>query len=189
MILVVNNHGQYNHRINRTLNYLKISSELVPNTTPLNEIEDKEPVGIIIGGGPSVERSGKSSQYIKKLDYPILGICLGHQILAQTCGGQIDSASSESFAQIQINILDENDIFKGMGPQLDVWASHKDEVTKIPPKFTILASSSICDIEAMKHEEKPLYGIQFHPEVHHTPKGPKVFENFYTVCLEYLKRT
>ena len=74
MILVVNNHGQYNHRINRTLNYLKISSELVPNTTPLNEIEDKEPVGIIIGGGPSVERSGKSSMLP-----PLSSLCSSQQ--------------------------------------------------------------------------------------------------------------
>lgn len=187
MILVVNNHGQYNHRIHRTLHYLKIPSELVPNTTPLNEIEDKEPIGLILGGGPSVERSGNSSQYVKKLDYPILGICLGHQILAQTYGGEIGSAGSESYAQIQINIQDENDIFKGLGSKLDVWASHKDEVTKLPPEFKILASSPICDIEAMKHEDKPLYGIQFHPEVYHTPEGPKVFENFNTVCSEYSK--
>ncbi|MDD3753326.1 MAG: GMP synthase subunit A [Methanobacterium sp.] len=188
MILVVNNHGQYNHRINRALHYLKIPSELVPNNIPLNEIEDKEPVGLIIGGGPSVKRSGMSSQYIKKLDYPVLGICLGHQILAQTYGGQIDPASSESFAQIQINILDENDIFKGLGTQLDVWASHKDEITKLPPDFKILATSTICDVEAIKHKNKPLYGIQFHPEVHHTPNGPKVFDNFYKVCLEHSNR-
>lgn len=184
MILVINNHGQYNHRIHRTLHYLKIPSELVPNTTSLKEIEDKEPSGLILGGGPSVERAGNSLKYVKKLDYPILGICLGHQIIAQAYGGEIGSAGSKSYAQIQINIQDENDIFRGLGPNLDVWASHNDEVSKLPPEFKILASSPICAIEAMKHHDKPLYGIQFHPEVYHTPKGPKVFENFYEVCRE-----
>ena len=71
MILVINNHGQYNHRIHRTLHYLKIPSELVPNTTTLEEIEDKEPLGLILGGGPSVERAGNSTHYVKELDIPV----------------------------------------------------------------------------------------------------------------------
>lgn len=182
MILVINNHGQYNHRIHRTLHYLKIPSELLPNTTTLEEIEEKEPSGLILGGGPSIERAGNSVDYVKKLEYPVLGICLGHQIIAQAYGGEIGSAGSESYAQIKINIEDENDIFQGLGPSLEVWASHKDEVTQLPSGFKILASSPFCEIEAMKHEEKPLYGIQFHPEVQHTPQGPKVLENFYEAC-------
>jgi GMP synthase (glutamine-hydrolysing) len=182
MILVVNNHGQYNHRIHRTLLYLKIPSEIIPNTLSLDEIIDKDPSGLILGGGPSVERSGNCLEYVKELEYPILGICLGHQIMAQAYGGKIGSAGMESYAQIQLKIKDENDIFKGLGPMMEVWASHKDEVTKLPPNFNILASSSICEIEAMKHQEKPLYGIQFHPEVQHTKKGPKLLENFYEVC-------
>jgi GMP synthase (glutamine-hydrolysing) len=182
MILVVNNHGQYNHRIHRTLQYLKISSEIIPNSTTLNEIVDKNPSGLILGGGPSVERSGNCLEYVKELEYPILGICLGHQIMAQAYGGEIGSAGMESYAQIQLNIEDENDIFKGLGPTMQVWASHKDEVTKLPLNFKILASSSICEIEAMKNQKKPLYGIQFHPEVQHTKKGPKLLENFYEVC-------
>ena len=96
MILVVNNHGQYNHRIHRTLHYLKIPSQLVPNTTSLEEIEAKNPLGLILGGGPSVERSANSIEYVRKLDYPILGICLGHQIMAKAYGGEIGSAGSES---------------------------------------------------------------------------------------------
>jgi GMP synthase (glutamine-hydrolysing) len=187
MILVVNNHGQYNHRIHRTLHYLKISSEIIPNSTTLNEIIDKNPSGLILGGGPSVERSGNCLEYVKELEYPILGICLGHQIMAQAYGGEIGSAGMESYAQIQLNIEDENDIFKGIGPMMEVWASHKDEVTKLPPNFKILASSSICGIEAMKHQEKPLYGIQFHPEVQHTKKGPKLLENFYEACKGFNK--
>ncbi len=187
-ILVVNNHGQYNHRIHRTLHYLKIPSEIIPNSTAIDKINEKEPAGIILGGGPTIERAGNCFKYVKELDYPILGICLGHQIIAKAYDGQIGAAGIESYAKIEISIKDENDIFKGLGDTMKVWASHKDEVIKLPEHFKTLASSPICEIEAMKHEDKPLYGIQFHPEVYHTENGPKLFENFYEACKKYSKR-
>ena len=186
-ILVINNHGQYNHRIYRSLHYLKIPSEIIPNSTSIDEIKEKDPLGLILGGGPSIERSGNSLNYVKELDYPILGICLGHQIIAKAYGGEIGAAGIESYAKIKIEILDENDILKGFGESADVWASHKDEVISPPENFKVLASSSICGVEAMKHETKPIYGIQFHPEVHHTEYGGKIFENFYEVCKEFKK--
>ena len=184
-ILVINNHGQYNHRIHRTLHYLKIPSELIPNSTSIDEINEKEPVGLILGGGPSIERAGNCFEYVKELDYPILGICLGHQIIAKAYGGEVGSAGMESYAKIEITIKEENDIFKGLGDTMKVWTSHKDEVTTLPEGFKLLATSPICEIEAMKHETKPLYGIQFHPEVHHTENGPKLLENFYELCKNY----
>lgn len=187
-ILVINNHGQYNHRIYRSLHYLKIPSEIIPNTTSLEDVKEMDPLGLILGGGPSTERAGNSMRYIKELDIPILGICLGHQIIAKAFGGEIDAAGMESYAQIKINILDENDILKGFGKTADVWASHKDEVTKSPENFKVLATSSLCDVEAMKHESKPIYGIQFHPEVHHTENGGRIFENFYETCKKYREK-
>lgn len=183
-ILVINNHGQYNHRIYRSLHYLKIPAELIPNTTPIQEINEKNPLGIILGGGPAVERSGNSKEYVENLDCPMLGICLGHQIIAQVYGGEIGSAGIESYAKTRITIVDENDIFKGVGDVMDVWSSHKDEVKTLPPGFKVLAVSPVCEFEAMKHENKPIYGIQFHPEVHHTEKGSMIFENFHRVCKE-----
>lgn len=186
-ILVVNNHGQYNHRIYRTLHYLKIPAEMIPNTTTLDEIKEKEPAGIVLGGGPSIERAGNSAEYVKNLEIPILGICLGHQIIAQTYGAEIGAAGAESYAKIKLDIIDENDIFRGLGHEMEVWASHKDEVKTLPEGFKLLATSSICSVEAMKHESKPIYGIQFHPEVHHTENGEKIFENFYDVCKELQK--
>jgi len=184
-ILVINNHGQYNHRIYRSLHYLKIPAEIIPNTTPIEEIIGKNPIGIMLGGGPSIERAGNSHQYVKEMDCPILGICLGHQIIAQVYGADIGSAGIESYAKNTITILDENDILKGLGETMDVWTSHKDEVKTLPPGFKLLATSDVCEIEAMKHPDKPVYGIQFHPEVHHTKQGHLIFENFYQVCQEY----
>lgn len=181
-ILVIDNHGQYNHRIYRSLNYLKIPAELIPNTTTSDELIERKPNGIILGGGPSIERSGYSREYVENLDCPILGICLGHQIIAQTYGGEIGSAGIESYAKTIINIVNENDIFKGLNETMSVWSSHKDEVKSLPPGFKILATSKVCEIEAMKHEVKPVYGIQFHPEVQHTKKGYMIFKNFYNTC-------
>ncbi len=187
-ILVVNNYGQYNHRIHRTLHYLKIPSEIIPNSTSLVKIDEKEPAGLILGGGPSIEKAGNCFKYVTELNYPILGICLGHQIIAKAYGGEIGAAGIESYAKIDLNIIYENDIFKGLGNTMKVWASHKDEVKKLPEGFKILADSEICDIEAMKHENKPIYGIQFHPEVYHSENGPKIFENFYEVCKNYSQK-
>lgn len=184
-ILVINNHGQYNHRIHRTLHYLKIPSELVSNTLSVNEILEKYPRGLVLGGGPSLDRAGNCRDYIKKIDLPILGICLGHQLIAQAFGGEVSTAETQSYAQIELEIFDEDDIFRGLSPKMKVWASHKDEVKKMPAGFDVLAQSSICEVEAMKHHQKPIYGIQFHPEVYHTENGSQVFKNFYEVCKKY----
>lgn len=184
-IIVINNKGQYNHRIHRTLHYLKISSQLIPNTISVKDLNDLKPAGIILGGGPSLETSGNCQEFVEEIDIPILGICLGHQIIAKTFGGEVSTADVESYAQVKIKIIEENDILRGLGPSMKVWASHKDEVKSLPKVFDVLATSDICDVEAMKHKNKPIYGIQFHPEVYHTERGPEVFQNFYKVCQEF----
>ena len=181
-ILVINNKGQYNHRIQRSLQYLKIDSQLVSNTLSIEEIEAKDPTGLILGGGPSIEEAGNSEEYIKHFDIPILGICLGHQLIAKTYGGEVSTSNTESYAQVQINIINDENLFEGLAPDMAVWSSHKDEVKSIPEEFEILANSKLCNIESFKHKDKDVYGIQFHPEVHHTPKGSKIFENFNKIC-------
>lgn len=186
-ILVINNKGQYNHRIQRTLQYLKIPSELVSNELSIEEIEDKAPIGLILGGGPSIDGVGNAAEYIKHFDIPILGICLGHQLIAKTFGGEVSTSDTESYAQVKINLLNTENLFKGLESPLDVWSSHKDEVHTLPDEFEIIANSSLCDIEAMKHKDKEIYGIQFHPEVHHTPKGEFIFRNFHEICMNHKK--
>lgn len=185
-ILVINNKGQYNHRIGRSLRYLNIPSELVSNDLSLEEIKEKDPIGLILGGGPSINGSGNSLEYINsidELDIPILGICLGHQLIAKSFGGEVSTSFTESYAQIEIDIIKDDMLFNEIESPMKVWTSHKDEVKTIPNNFEILAKSTICNIEAMKHKEKDIYGIQFHPEVHHTPKGEFIFKNFYEICL------
>ncbi|HIH35926.1 MAG TPA: GMP synthase subunit A [Methanosphaera sp.] len=183
-IVIINNFGQYNHRISRTLTYLGIENKLVSNETSLDEIKSMNPEGIILGGGPSIDRIGNCEEIIKQMDVPILGICLGHQIIANVFGGETKSAEIESYAQIDLNIEKQIGIFEDVGDSLKVWASHKDEVITLPDDFEILASSTKCAIEAMKHKDKDIYGIQFHPEVQHTPRGGEIFENFYKLCKQ-----
>lgn len=183
-ILVINNKGQYNHRIQRSLQYLNIPSELVSNDLSIEEIEAKNPTGLILGGGPSIEGAGNSENYIKHFDIPILGICLGHQLIAKVYGGEVSTSETESYAQVKININNHENLFEGIDDLMDVWSSHKDEVKTTPEEFEILASSNLCDVESFKHKDRDIYGIQFHPEVHHTPKGSIIFENFYKICQE-----
>ncbi|HJH32287.1 MAG TPA: GMP synthase subunit A [Methanosarcinaceae archaeon] len=184
-ILVINNYGQFCHLIHRTVRDLDMDSRIVSNMTMVEDIMDKGPDGLILSGGPTMERVGLSSEYIEQIDVPILGICLGHQLIAKTFGGEVGSGEHGGYADIGVEVIDEDDILRGIGPNISVWASHADEVTVMPEGFIQLARSDICEIEAMRHPKKPIYGVQWHPEVAHTEKGEELFMNFLEVCEEY----
>ena len=184
-LIVINNYGQTCHLIHRAVRDLGEDVELVKNTSPIEEILAKEPDGLILSGGPTLERAGNCSLYVKELDLPILGICLGHQVMAQAYGGTVGKGAYGGYAAVEIEVIEENDILKGIGPRTKVWASHADEVCSLPPDFIRLARSNICEIEAIKHKTKPLYGVQWHPEVSHTERGNDLLKNFFEVCLNY----
>ena len=184
-ILVINNYGQFCHLIHRTVRDLDMDTKIVPNTTSVEDILDEGPDGIILSGGPSMERIGQCQEYVQSIDRPILGICLGHQLIARTYGGQTGCGDHGGYADVEVEIIEEDDILRGLGPRTNVWASHADEVTVLPEGFIHLARSSICEVEAMKHPQRPLYGVQWHPEVAHTKKGEELFMNFFEVCENY----
>lgn len=181
-IIVINNYGQFCHLIHRAVRDLDQEVELMKNTSSVEEILSKEPDGLILSGGPSLERTGNCSVYLNEIDIPILGICLGHQVMAKAYGGEVRTGTSGGYASVEIEILDEDDLLKGFGSNLKVWSSHADEVSSLPPDFKVLARSGICEIEAMRHKTKPLFGIQWHPEVSHTEKGNDLFNNFFRIC-------
>ncbi len=183
-IIVVANRGQYNHRIYRVVRDLGVSVKLVKNTISIEDIEKESPKGIIIGGGPYLEEVGNSPKIIRRFyeKIPILGICLGHQLIAKIFGGEVKRAKFAEYAEEEIFVIDEDEILKGLSPSFKAWVSHKDEVSSLPKNFKRLAYSKICEIEAMKHEDLDLYGVQFHPEVEHTPKGREIFRNFLRIC-------
>ncbi len=184
MIAVIANRGQYNHRIYRTLKYLGVEAMLLKNNIPLDELKDMELGGIVIGGGPFLEESGNSELIVKEFseEIPILGICLGHQILAKTFGGEVHQAEMGEYAEAEIFVDKEDSILRGVGPSFSAWVSHRDEVKTLPEDFIGLAHSETCKVEAMRHKVLPLFGVQFHPEVEHTPKGPLIFRNFIERC-------
>jgi len=177
-IYVVYNLGQYNHLIHRTLRDLGVESKLISNETPLEEIDAD---GLVIGGGPSIEKSGRSLEYVK-LEIPILGVCLGHHIIAVAFGGEVGKGKVGGYAEVEVEILEQNEIFKGFPSKIKVWASHMDEVKRMPESFKLLAKSDICNIEAMRHKKKPIFGVQWHPEVYHSQFGVELYKNFIKIC-------
>jgi GMP synthase (glutamine-hydrolysing) len=184
-IYVVNNFGQFNHLIHRALRDLDIEVSLIPNSTPVEQVAD-HCRGIILGGGPTLDRSGNCAQYLD-MGIPVLGICLGLHIIATRYGGKVAPGKSGGYGPVEVEIGEKDGILKGYPDQISVWASHADEVVKIPEGFIRLARSSICDAEAIALPEKHIYGLQWHPEVSHTFEGKRVFENFDRICLEFRK--
>jgi len=183
-ILVVDNGGQWTHREWRVLRDLNVECEIVPNTTPLDKIKAD---GLVLSGGaPRVgldsQKMGMCGEYIDKSGVPILGICAGHQFMATHLGGKAGPSKVPEFGKTMVTVDDEDDFFKGLPTEFVAWESHNDEVTEVPSGFVKLAHSDNCQIQAMKHTSKPLYGLQFHPEVEHTDNGYEMFQAFIEIC-------
>ncbi|HUR63054.1 MAG TPA: GMP synthase subunit A [Candidatus Thermoplasmatota archaeon] len=187
-IWVVDNGSQWTHRQGRVLRYMKQDTQIVPNDTPVEELEAAGLDGIVLsGGGARVGLDGGLGQvgaYLDRLDVPVLGVCAGHQFMARHFGGQAAPGAAPEFGQVEIEVLEEDDILRGVPHKTIVWASHHDEVSVLPPGFKVLARSDACPIQVMRHAERPLFGMSFHPEVEHTQAGVTMFRNFVRICGE-----
>ncbi|MFC6615305.1 GMP synthase subunit A [Halopenitus salinus] len=178
-IVVVDNHGQFTHLERRALRDVGVDAELIDNDTPPAEIDAD---GIVLSGGPDMDRIGRCREYLE-LDVPILGICLGMQIMAAELGGSVTGGEYGGYADVDVEIDDETDPLVGsLAPTTRVWASHADEVETLPEGFVRTASSDVCATEAISNVEDDRYGVQWHPEVAHTEEGEAVFENFLAIC-------
>jgi len=182
-VLVIDNGGQWTHREWRVLRDLNVEVEIVPNTTPLSDIKAD---GLVLSGGAprvgvNVQLMGKCGEYIDS-GIPILGICAGHQFMATHLAGKAGPSKVGEFGKTMVTVDDEDDLFKGLPTEFVAWESHNDEVTQMPADFVALAHSDNCQIQAMKHKTKPLYGLQFHPEVEHTDNGYEMFQAFLDIC-------
>ena len=180
-IYVVNNFGQFNHLIQRMLRDLDIDSVMIGNTTSPDDV-GSSCRGIILGGGPSIERAGNCSEYLK-LGLPVLGICLGLHVIATAFGGKVEPGRSGGYGAVDVEIIDANGILAGYPETIRVWASHADEDIMVPPGFTRLAKSPVCGNEAVALPERHIYGLQWHPEVSHSENGRLVYENFNCITL------
>ncbi|WP_306056881.1 GMP synthase subunit A [Natronococcus wangiae] len=178
-IVVVDNHGQFTHLERRALRDLGVDTELIDNETSPEEVDAD---GVVLSGGPDMDRIGHSADYLEG-DVPVLGICLGMQLIAEEFGGEVGSGEYGGYADVDVEIVDDEDPLTGsLHPETRVWASHADEVTAVPEGFELTARSDVCDVEAMSDTDRDLYGVQWHPEVAHTEEGEQIFENFLEIC-------
>jgi GMP synthase (glutamine-hydrolysing) len=193
-ILILDFGSQYTQLIARRVREIGVYCELVPYDVNSHFIENFDPSGIILSGGPDSvndEKSARAPNIVFDLEVPILGICYGMQTMAVQLGGDATSAEKAEFGFAQIRarnhskLLSEiNDDINSDGHELlDVWMSHGIEVTKLPSGFELIASTENCPIAGFANQEKNYYGLQFHPEVTHTKKGINILENFITdIC-------
>lgn len=184
VVIVVNFGGQYTHLISRKLRELNVRTEVV-SCEKLKEVVYRENVkALILSGSPASTHSVKEDtgklSFILDLDIPILGICYGHQLLANLIGGVVKRGYGE-FGRTEIEILKSDPLFKGWGRKETVWMSHRDYVAELPSIAEVLAVSERGYIAAFKLKNRPVYGVQFHPEVHHTVKGKELLSNFIEI--------
>ena len=189
-ILVLDFGGQYCHLIARRIRENKVYSEIIPHDiTPgeITEINERFNVkGLMLSGGPlSVYGEGAPKLNPKILDMglPVLGICYGHQFLAYVYGGVVKPAERGEYGVTYASIIKPVDVLEGLSPREKVWMSHSDAVYALPKEFEVLAYTENCPIAAFKHRSKPIFGVQWHPEVAHTENGAKMLRNFiFHIC-------
>jgi GMP synthase (glutamine-hydrolysing) len=185
-ILILDFGSQYTQVIARRIRELQVYSEIVRFDISAGEIVDLAPNGIILSGGPaSVYDKGapQIDAQIFSLGIPVLGICYGLMQMAHHLGGQVQFSGRREYGAGRLQITNGSQLFDGLGPQLDVWNSHGDEVTALPKGFRIAARTEGCDFAAVEDPQRKLYGLQFHPEVVHTPRGKEILQNFvYHIC-------
>ena len=188
-ILILDFGGQYNQLIARRVRECNVYCEVKPYTMPLAEIRAFAPKGIIFTGGPHSVYAADSPQVdpeIFALGLPILGICYGCQLMAQTLGGRVTAASeatAREFGKTNTYFLENCKLFAGLPAESITWMSHGDYLTQVPEGFQLVAHTDACPTAAIADESRGFYGVQFHPEVNHTAHGQEMLRNFlYAVC-------
>jgi GMP synthase (glutamine-hydrolysing) len=185
-IVILDFGSQYTQLIARRIREQNVFSVVLPCTVPLSEIKALKPMGLILSGGPSSVYDADApaaDPEMLQFGVPILGICYGLQFIVHHLGGKVRSASKREYGHAEVNIEDHsNALFSGMNGPLAVWMSHGDEALELPAGFrrTAVTSNALAGIA---NEERRIWAVQFHPEVHHTPLGPQLLKNFlFGIC-------
>jgi GMP synthase (glutamine-hydrolysing) len=192
MILIIDNGSQYTHLIKRNCMEFGYVAEMLYNKVDYEKVEDLMKSGIdkiILSGGPSsvYEDPPNLSSLIAtkahegEITLPILGICYGQQMIAHIWGAKVGKGTAAGYGAGEIEIDEPDELFSGVPQKLRVWVSHFDEVKELPEGFARLAHSKVCNIEAIKHKERSIFGVQFHPEVWHTENGEDILRNFLEI--------
>lgn len=189
-ILVLDFGGQYCHLIGRRIREHGVYSEIVPqDITPdkIKSLNKKLNIrGLILSGGPSSVYEPNAPQIdprILELNLPVLGLCYGHQLVAQIAKGKVKPATCKEYGVAYVAVDNPVGVLEGLSGKEKVWMSHGDTVFSLPPEFEVLAHTESCPVAAFRHKEKPIYGLQWHPEVVHTENGMRMLRNFiFGVC-------
>ena len=178
--------SQYAQLIARRVREKGVYSALVRPDISLDELRKLNPKGLILSGGPSSVYEAdapKCDLRIFDLGVPILGICYGMQLGAHILGGQVKPAKAREYGRAKLTVAGDDALVRGLPADTTVWMSHGDQIHELPAEFVPLATTPTCPYAAMKHRDRPFYGVQFHPEVTHTPRGEQIFQNFlYDIC-------
>lgn len=192
LVLVLDFGGQYCHLISRRVRDLGVYSEILPYDTSVDKINQfsEEIKAVILSGGPSsvYEENapilpGGIWDWIEEKSIPLLGLCYGHQLIAQKVGGKVLPEDHKEYGKTECEIRIDSELFKGLTKNEIVWMSHGDQVKMMPDGYEILANTPNCPIAAFGNKSDKIYGLQFHPEVQHTPSGNQILSNFlFNIC-------
>lgn len=185
-ILILDFGSQYTQLIARKVREVGVFAEIHPFNIELEKLKELNPKGIILSGGPSSVYSEGAPHprfNVFELGIPVLGICYGLQLIAFTQNGQVDAAAKREYGKAIVNVVEDNPLLKGISNNAQMWMSHGDSLSKMPDGFETIANTENAPICAIANIEKKIYGVQFHPEVHHSLEGKKVLENFVrSIC-------
>jgi GMP synthase (glutamine-hydrolysing) len=185
-VLILDFGSQFAQLIARRIREAGVYSLLVAPDRPIEEFAKLAPKGIVLSGGPSsvTEREApRCDPRILDMGVPVLGICYGMQLGCQILGGRVEAAEAREFGRTALRIRDASGLLAGLPDRTSVWMSHGDQVADLGADFEVLASSETCPNAVVRHRSKPFHGVQFHPEVTHTPHGADLLRNFlYSIC-------
>jgi GMP synthase (glutamine-hydrolysing) len=185
-VLVLDFGAQYAQLISRRVRENNVYCEIVRHNITPEQIRRHSPRGLILSGGPSSVYEGgapKCDPAIFQLGIPVLGICYGMQLACETLGGKVENAPAREYGRARCRVTRPDDFLAGVPEQFDVWMSHGDQVSRVSDDFIPLAGTTTCPIAVVRHRSLPVIGVQFHPEVTHTPLGSHLLHNFLTaVC-------
>ena len=185
-ILILDFGSQYTQLIARRLRELGVYCEIHPCTMPAQAMRAFAPRGVVLSGGPAsvlAEGSPRADRIVFELGVPVLGICYGLQLFAHELGGRVDQAAHREYGPATIETRGGSRLFEGLPGSLDVWMSHGDRVEALPPGFEPIAETASSPFAAVEDRRRRFYGVQFHPEVVHTPRGKEILRNFaFGIC-------